>query len=108
MSVRKQRQRSWEIYMVVKDLELIKRLMSARIDPVTRQPAPLSARKLAVALGFRSHTYIQRILRGEVTSLDDTTATRIAYLLGVPVDLIFMPRVSANADVSARKEGAAA
>lgn len=83
--------------MIVKDPDLIHRLMDARIDPVTKQPAPLSARRLSESMGWKSHTYAQRILRGQVRSVSTDTASRIAYLLGVPVDLLFMPKVSGNA-----------
>lgn len=95
---------TWELYMIVKDPDLIRRLMDARIDPVTRQSARLSARGLAETMGWKSHTYAQRILRGEVHSVTSDTANKIAYLLGVPVDLLFMPKVSGNAVDSVKEK----
>ncbi len=88
-----------ELYMVVKDAELIRRLMASH------RPSPISARQMARELGWKSHSYLNRILAGDARTVTPDAACKIAYLLGVPVDLIFDPRVSANA---ARNEKGAA
>lgn len=67
--------------MIVKDAELLRRLMHA---------ADLSARQLARELGWSSHTYLNRILAGEVSQVSPRTAQRLAARLGVAVDLLFI------------------
>lgn len=88
-----------ELYMIVKDAELIRRLMASH------RPAKITARQMARELGWKSHSYANRILAGDVHTVTPDAACKIAYLLGVPVDLIFDPRVSANAGRS--EKGAA-
>lgn len=78
-----------ELYMIVKDPELIRRCMQAK------QP-PLTARAVSKRLGWKSHSYMNRILSGETRSVSTDTAMKIAVLLGVPVDLIFAARVSGD------------
>jgi transcriptional regulator with XRE-family HTH domain len=80
-----------ELYMIVKDPELIRRLMAAK------RPEPMSARNLAKQMGWASHSYVNRILSGKARTVTTDAAVKIAYLLGVPVDLIFVPRESGNA-----------
>lgn len=57
----------------------------------------VSARKLAKAAGWRSHTYMQRLLRGEVDTLEVDPAVRIAVYLQVGVDDLFLARTSTAA-----------
>ena len=54
----------------------------------------VSRRQLAKAAGWKSHSYMNRLLNGEVDTLDVTPAVRIAEYLGVGVDDLFMPRTS--------------
>lgn len=54
----------------------------------------VSARELARFAGWRSHTYLQRLIRGEVNTLKTDPAIRIAYRLGVPVHRLFKTRLS--------------
>lgn len=54
----------------------------------------VSHRELADAIGWKSHSYIGRLLRGEVKTLKTDAALRIAHHLGLPVDLLFLTRVS--------------
>lgn len=54
----------------------------------------VSGRQLANAVGWRSHTYLQRLLRGEVDTLDVNKAVRIAEYLQVGIDDLFMARSS--------------
>lgn len=63
----------------------------------------VSGRQLAAAAGYRSHTYIQRLLRGEVRTLDVDPAVRIALYLGVGVDDLFMPRTDSDAGRSVQR-----
>lgn len=86
-----------ELYMVVKDADLIRRLMA------THQPVPITARQMAKDMGWKSHTYMNRILTGEVRTVKPDAAVKIAWLLGVPVDVIFMTRASGNAVQSVRQ-----
>lgn len=82
--------------MVVKDPELIRRLME------TRTGGPITARWVSREMGWKSHSYFNRILAGEVRSVSTDTGIRLAYLLGVPTDLIFVTRVSSDAGQSVR------
>ena len=54
----------------------------------------VSVRQLADVAGWKSHTYLARMLRGEVDTLRPEPALRIARYLGVPVDDLFATRVS--------------
>jgi transcriptional regulator with XRE-family HTH domain len=56
----------------------------------------VSARELAKAAGYASHSYIQRILRGEIKTVTPERAARIARFLQVGVDDLFMPRLSTD------------
>lgn len=74
-----------ELYMLVKDADLLRRLIESK---------QLSAREIAKRMGWHSHSYMNRIVTGQVRSVTPDAAVKIAYLLQVPVDLIFVPRVS--------------
>lgn len=54
----------------------------------------VSQRELAEAAGWKSHSYLGRLLRGEVNTLDVEPAVRIAMYLGVGTDDLFMSRAS--------------
>jgi transcriptional regulator with XRE-family HTH domain len=56
----------------------------------------VSARQLAKAAGWKSHSYMNRLLKGTVSSLEPEPAVRIARHLGVGVDDLFMPRLSTD------------
>lgn len=66
----------------------------------------VSARELSRAVGYKSHAYITRLLRGEINNLPTDRATRVALYLGVGVDDLFMPEGSSGARHS-DKRGAA-
>lgn len=53
-------------------------------------------RQLAEAAGWKAHSYVGRLLRGEVKTLEPEPALRIANFLGVGVDDLFVPRVSTD------------
>lgn len=55
-----------------------------------------SARHIARVAGYKSHTYIQRVLKGKAKNLEPIPAARIAHDLGVPFNLLFRTRVSAD------------
>ena len=52
----------------------------------------ISQRELAKAAGWKSHSYLGRLLRGEVRTLDLEPAIRIAMTLGVGTDDLFLAR----------------
>lgn len=54
----------------------------------------VSQRELAHAAGWSAHSYLGRLLRGEVDTLDIDPAVRIAEYLQVGVDDLFVPRSS--------------
>jgi transcriptional regulator with XRE-family HTH domain len=68
----------------------------------------VSARTLAEEVGYSSHSYITRILRGEITTVTPERAARIARFFGVGIDDLFVGRLSTDAGrVDKRKEPAA-
>lgn len=56
----------------------------------------VSHRDLAAAAGWRSHSYVSRLLRGEVDTLEIDPAVRIAEYLQIGVDDLFVPRSSSQ------------
>lgn len=54
----------------------------------------VTQRELAEAAGWRSHSYLGRLLRGKVSTLEVEPAVRIANYLGVGVDDLFLSRTS--------------
>ena len=68
--------------MIVKDAELLRRLMKA---------SGVTARQLARDLGWSSHSYVNRILTGQVVTVRAETAQRVADRLEVPIGLVFGP-----------------
>jgi transcriptional regulator with XRE-family HTH domain len=76
-----------ELWMELKDRTLLASLMEAQGK---------SARYIAKTAGYKSHTYAQRLLRGEAKNLEPEPAARIAADLGVPFDLLFRTRVSGD------------
>lgn len=77
-----------ELWMLVRDHKKLARLLVIQ---------EISHRDLARALGWKSHSYIGRLVRGEVRTLDPEAALRIAKLLQTPVDDLFVIRVSSDA-----------
>ena len=73
--------------MKVKDPKHIERLLVIQ---------NASRRQLAKAAGYRSHTYVQRILRGEIKTVTPERAARIARFLQVGVDDLFVARLSTD------------
>lgn len=73
--------------MRVKDPKQILKLMAIQ---------DVSARTLAREVGYASHSYVQRILRGEITTVTPERAARIARYFGVGVDDLFVARLSTD------------
>lgn len=62
----------------------------------------VSARQMSRVAGWKSHSYMNRLLAGEVRTLSTEPALRIAHHLGVGVDDLFLVRVSDEAANSVR------
>lgn len=73
--------------MILKDRRKLAKLMA--IDELTH-------RDLAQVAGYRAHSHVSRLLRGEVDTLSSDAALRIADRLGVAVDDLFLPVASRN------------
>ncbi len=86
-----------EIYMRVIDTKRILKLMAVQ---------DVSARTLAEAVGYASHSYVTRILRGEIKTVTPDRAARIARFFGVGIDDLFVARLSSDAGPNG-KRGAA-
>lgn len=55
-----------------------------------------SARYIARIAGYKSHTYVQRLLKGHNKNLDAVPAARIAHDLGLPFNVLFRTRTSGD------------
>lgn len=73
--------------MELRDRTLLAELMEAK---------KMSARTLAKSAGWKSHTYMNKLLRGEVKTLKTDPAIRIALALEVPFTLLFVTRVDGD------------
>lgn len=67
----------------------------------------VSARELSKAAGWKSHTYLLRILDGKIKSVQPVPARKIAEHLGVDQDRIFLTEVTSNAPQNAKRRSAA-
>lgn len=63
-----------------------------------------SVRQLAIAAGYASHSYMARILRGEITTVTPDRAARIANYLQVGIDDLFVARLSTDARQNERRK----
>ncbi|MFC0626115.1 helix-turn-helix domain-containing protein [Kribbella deserti] len=84
-------------------MKLIDRRKLARLLVIQE----ISQRQLASDIGWKSHSYLGRLLRGEVDTLEPEAALRIAERLKVGVDDLFVPRVSTHSAQPARRRSAA-
>ncbi|ESV62258.1 helix-turn-helix family protein [Mycobacteroides abscessus MAB_091912_2446] len=87
MSTTPQTEQLGEVYMYVRDHKKIVRLMICQ---------EVSQREVSAAAGWKSHSYLGRILRGEVRTLETDPALRIAHFLKVPVDDLFATKVDSK------------
>lgn len=74
-----------ELYMILRDPKKLASVMICQ---------EISQRELARDIGWKSHSYLGRLLRGEVRTLDGDAALRISHRLGLPVDHLFLTRLS--------------
>lgn len=84
-----------EVWMRLYDRNRLRKLMVIQ---------DVSARKLAEAVGYRSHAYITRLLRGEINTLPTDRAVRVALYFGVGVDDLFVPEGSSGARHSDQRD----
>lgn len=96
MSGRRETDHLGEVYMILRDRKRLKRLMICQEE---------SQRSLATAAGWRSHSYLGRLLRGEEDTLDTEPALRIAHHLRVPVDDLFATKVDSKPGHHHHKSG---
>lgn len=94
MSMTPQTEQLGEVYMYVRDHKKIVRLMICQ---------EVSQREVSRAAEWKSHSYLGRILRGEVRTLEADPALRIAHFLKVPVDDLFATRVDSKTGQSGRE-----
>lgn len=73
--------------MQLKDSKLLARLMAIQ---------NVSGRQLSKVAGWESHTYLQRLLKGEVNTLQPVPAILIARHLEVPLESLFVPKTSSD------------
>lgn len=87
--------------MILKDPKVLAKLLVIQ---------GISQRQLAEDIGWRSHSYLGRLIRGEVKTLEPEPAIRIACRLGVGVDDLFLARVSTESAqiVNRKRPGRAA
>lgn len=88
-----------ELWMILQDRKRLAKLMV--IQGVTQ-------RQLAEAAGWKAHSYLGRLLRGDVKTLEPEPALRIAHFLGVGVDDLFLTRVDSDAGHRGQSGGRAA
>lgn len=55
----------------------------------------ISIRQMAIAAGWKSHTYLQRLLSGTAKTLKTDPAILIAHTLGVPIEDLFVTQTDA-------------
>lgn len=80
-------------------MELIDRKRLARLMLIQG----VSQRELARAAGWRSHSYLGRLMRGDVKTLETEPALRIAHALQVGVDDLFMVKLSSVSPQNAKR-----
>ena len=83
--------------MILKDRKQLAKLMVIQ---------GVSARQLAKVAGWKSHSYMNRLLNGEARTLEVEPAVRIAAHLGLGVDDLFLARVSSDAPHTAKGRAA--
>lgn len=65
-----------------------------------------SQRDVARAAGWSSHSYLGRLLRGQVHTLDIDAAVRIAHYFEVGVDDLFVSRSSSDTRHTGKRSAA--
>jgi Helix-turn-helix len=77
----------FEVYMRLINRKLLARLIAIK---------GVSKREVARAAGWKSHTYLLRLLSGEATTCEVEHAVKIARFLEVGTDDLFMTKVSVS------------
>ena len=85
-----------EVYMILRDRKKLARLMVVQ---------EVSQREVAEAAGWKSHSYLGRLLRGQAKTLEPDPALRIAHFLMTPVDDLFQTRVDSKTGCGRQKTG---
>lgn len=67
----------------------------------------VSNRQLAKIAGWKAHSYVARLLDGSATTLKTDPALRIAEYFGVPVNDLFVTRLSTDTAHTAKQRRAA-
>jgi DNA-binding Xre family transcriptional regulator len=83
--------------MLLKDRKLLGRLVALQ---------GWSARSLATAAGFQSHTYMVRLINGKANSCSPERALAICAQLQVPVDTLFVTKLSSHNGRSGQQSAA--
>lgn len=93
-----------ELYMKLRDPKKLARLMDIQ---------GVSQRELSIAAGWRSHTYLARLLNEKLepaerpTGVKPKPAARIARHLGVGIDDLFVTRLSTDTAQTVKQRRAA-
>lgn len=87
-----------ELFMKVRDPKHIKKLMEIQ---------GVSLRDLSRSVGWKSHTYLIRILNGRIGSVQPQPAARMARRLGVGIDDLFVTRLSTDSAQNVKRRSAA-
>ena len=77
-----------ECWMEVRDLEFFQE----KIDD-----SPLNRRQISALVGWRSHSYLNKLYAGKAKTLKPEPAVRMAKVLGERVDRLFVTKVSDGA-----------
>lgn len=67
----------------------------------------VTQRELASAAGWESHSYVARILNGQIRTVTPDRAARIARFFGVGIDDLFAARLSTDTGPAVKKRRAA-
>lgn len=87
-----------EVWMKVKNPKTIAKLMAIQ---------GVSQRAMAARIGYKSHTHLRRILKGDIGTVTTEKAALIANVLGVGVDDLFLVRTSNDNGRNKQRQGAA-
>lgn len=90
---------TFEVYMLLTDRKRLARLIVIQ---------EVSKRSVARAAGWKSHSYLLRLLAGTATTVEPEHAVRIATYLGVDVSDLFTPKTASVTGQIAKQKGRAA
>lgn len=90
---------TFEVYMLLTDRKRLARLITIQ---------EVSKREVARAAGWKSHSYLLRLLSGEARTVEPEHAVRIATFLGVDTADLFTPKVTNGGGQIGKQRGRAA